>query len=108
METREKMKQYLEDCEISQVAVAELVGYTYMQFNKYMNRTNSVVSEENMNKRCERFLAADGRRLLEIQYALRNRAQNRTELHRQRAAILKKAKVQTAAKAIVPSVTINQ
>ena len=104
METREKMMQYMDTSTIVGKAVAELVGVSYHSIWMYMKNPEKHVFVGTL---VEKFLAGDGQALTDIQHALRNGAQNRAELHRRRAEILKKAKVHPTTNQRVPSLSYS-
>ena len=105
MDTRQKMKEFLDGAEyLGQVTVAGLIGITAESFGRWLNKMDKCPTVEIL---AGKFLTNEGKRLDEIQAALKNGTGNRIRLHRQRAEILKKARIHQTTNQRVPSLMIN-
>ena len=106
MDTRKHFYWFLEQASwLDVVGVAELAKLRYAVLNRWLlgwpnGYTEGVVL---------RFLEGDGARMLEITRLLKGERNclKRLDLHRERAAIMKKARIHRTANQCVPSLTIN-
>lgn len=107
MDTRTEMIRYMEQVDfLTPFGIAEAVGVSDTYFYKWLNSDKSK-NFGNINNYVAEFLNGDGKRLIELTNALKNRAKNRIELHQQRAKILQKARIHVPSKHSVPSPALN-